>query len=527
MRRSVFVSLLALVLASLWPGAQAALAASNALGDFNGDGRSDLAVAVPQEDVAGVNGAGAVNVLYGDAFGLSTAGNQFWHQNSAGVLDVVETGDLFGRVAAGDFNGDGRADLAVGVANEDVGTITDAGAVNVLYGTASGLSATGNQFWHQNSAGVLDAAEPFDRFGNALVAGDFNNDARADLAVAAHQEDVGTANQAGAVNVLYGSPSGLSSTGNQLWHQDSPAVPEGAEENDSFGSALAAGDFNNDGRADLAAGVSGEGLGTADGAGAVNTFYGTASGLAASDTSQLWHQDRPGMLDVADAGDQFGFALAAGDFNGNGRDDLAVGVPKEDRDEFDDGAVNVLYGGASGLSATGNQLWHQNSPGVLDVAELDDDFGGRLAAGDFNGNGRDDLAIGVEDESVDAVPGAGAVNVLYGTATALSATGNQLWHQNSPGVLDSAETLDVFGHALAAGDFDGNGRFDLAVGVSFENIGAVDAGVVNVLYGTPSALSEAGNQFWHQNVAGVLDFAEGGDQFGDSLASGVPASGPS
>ena len=43
-----------------------------------------------------------------------------------------------------------------------------AGAVNVLYGTASGLSASGNQFWHQNSAGILDAAEEDDRFGSVL-----------------------------------------------------------------------------------------------------------------------------------------------------------------------------------------------------------------------------------------------------------------------------------------------------------------------------------------------------------------------
>jgi len=74
-------------------------------------------------------------------------------------------------VAAGDFNGDGRADLAVGAWLEDVGTVSNAGTVNVLYGTAAGLSATGNQLWHQDSAGVLDAAEAGDRFGAALATG--------------------------------------------------------------------------------------------------------------------------------------------------------------------------------------------------------------------------------------------------------------------------------------------------------------------------------------------------------------------
>ena len=68
-----------------------------------------------------------------------------------------------------DFNGDGRSDLAVGVPNENVGTVSDAGAVNVLYGGAAGLSATGNQFWHQDSSGVLNTAEATDLFGLALA----------------------------------------------------------------------------------------------------------------------------------------------------------------------------------------------------------------------------------------------------------------------------------------------------------------------------------------------------------------------
>jgi hypothetical protein len=74
-----------------------------------------------------------------------------------------------GSEASGDFSGDGREDLAVGVPFEDVGAgpVVDAGAVNVLYGTATGLSATGNQLWHQNSAGVLDVAEDSDHFSGA------------------------------------------------------------------------------------------------------------------------------------------------------------------------------------------------------------------------------------------------------------------------------------------------------------------------------------------------------------------------
>jgi hypothetical protein len=80
-----------------------------------------------------------------------------------------------------DFNGDGADDLAVGVPGESVGSIFAAGAVNVLYGSATGLSGTGRQLFTQ----VSSAAETDDTIGFALASGDFNTDTFADLAVGA------------------------------------------------------------------------------------------------------------------------------------------------------------------------------------------------------------------------------------------------------------------------------------------------------------------------------------------------------
>ena len=101
--------------------------------------------------------AGAVNILYGSASGLTAAGNQFWTQDNPGILERAEAGDLFGSaLATGDFDGDGFADLAVGVPFENVGSVSDAGAVNILYGSASGLTAAGNQFWAQDSPGITE-----------------------------------------------------------------------------------------------------------------------------------------------------------------------------------------------------------------------------------------------------------------------------------------------------------------------------------------------------------------------------------
>jgi hypothetical protein len=110
--------------------------------------------------------------------------------------------------------------------------------------------------------------------------------------------------------------------------------------------------------------------------------------------------------------------------------------------------VNVLYSSAAGLTAGGDQLWHQETPGVLEGAEGFDRFGGSLASGDYNGDGAGDLAIGVPGEDIGDITDAGAVNVLYGSGAWLTATGDQLWHQDRVGVQGMAEAGDQLGFSL-------------------------------------------------------------------------------
>ena len=148
-------------------------------------------------------------------------------------------------------------------------------------------------------------------------------------------------------------------------------------------------------------------------------------------------------------------ASLRGDFDGDGRDDLAVGVPFEDvasGANNDDGAVNVLYGGRRGLRTKGSQFLHQAKPGMAgEGAELNDEFGYSLAAGDFGSGGRADLAVGVrfEDVASGANDGDGAVNVLYGGRRGLRTRGSQFLHQDKPGMAgDGAELNDLFGCAL-------------------------------------------------------------------------------
>ena len=138
---------------------------------------------------------------------------------------------------------------------------------------------------------------------------------------------------------------------------------------------------------------------------------------------------------------------------------------------------------------------------------------------DFDNDGFDDLVLGVRGESIGAIAHAGAANVLRGSAAGLTATGNQIWHQDSAGILDVAESGDAFGSALAVGDFDADGFDDLAIGATGEDIGSIaDAGVTQVLFGSETGLVTTGNELWHQDIAGVFGLAAASDLFGGPLA---------
>jgi hypothetical protein len=375
----------ALTLAASLAAAAGALAGS----DFNGDGIQDLAIGVPNESVGNLSQAGMVQIFYGTSAGgiqLTNPADQVFHQDTTNINGVAEASDHFGKVlATGDFDGDGFDDLAVGTPDEDSGDIIDAGVVNIIYGSASGLSASGDQYWQQGFDGVPGAVEANDHFASALAAGDFNGDGFCDLAIGIPDEKVGTIFRAGAVEILYGSAAGLGVANSRIITQNSTGILDSCESSDEFGTALAAEDFGNDHFCDLAIGapwaVTSNEFGQPFGAtGAVFVVY-DVSGEVNPDKVERWGQGGAGgLVETPEAGDRFGECLAAGNFGRTGATDLAVGVPGEDSNFADVGAIHLIYsaGNTLGLDAANNQSFTQNTTNVEDQCEANDTFGSSL-----------------------------------------------------------------------------------------------------------------------------------------------------
>jgi hypothetical protein len=382
-----------------------------------------------------------------------------------------------------------------------------------------GLHQAGSHQWTQSSPGIPARAARNNLFGAVLASGDFNADGFADLAVSAPQQRVGEKFSAGSVTVLYGSPFGLRARDSKLFTQATVGIAGRPGNLHLFGRSLAAADFGRSPAPDLAIGTPLDGAGGKSHAGSVTVLYGTDSGLRASG-SQRWTQHRPGIADQSEAGDLFGWSLAAGNLGRAGLADLAVGVPGEDFEAITDaGAVNVLFGGSRGLHAVGSQFRTQNSPGIQGAAHSGDAFGFALAVANFGRSAYADLAVGVPGEGVGSKPAAGAVNVIYGSRIGLTPRANRLWTRDSERIVGRARAGDRFGEELAAEQFGKSRLADLAVGIPRYDVGrAAGGGAVAVLYGSYRGLRAAGNQLWTRASPGISGRAIRRDHFGRAVA---------
>ncbi|NUR67159.1 MAG: VCBS repeat-containing protein [Streptomyces sp.] len=426
--------------------------------DFNGDGYADLAVAAPAATVGGKAKAGYVAVLYGSRNGLTTTGRKVFTQNSAGVPGSVEAGDGFGSaLATADLDGDGYADLVVGVGGEDTSAGVDAGLVEVVWGGAQGLAGGAS----------VASGKAYDKLGakGRLTVGDIGDDGSPDVVTVANQHDL---------RVLKGPfTRGGSHGGEQL-------VPD---RYDSRVLDLATGDVNGDGRTDVVGAEN-----DADEFDSRRVVYWLGNGDGLNPFTLVY--------DIDGAGLQGGESLDVGDVNRDGYDDIVVGRAIEGYDSDQDaplakgGRVAWIPGTAEGPDGVKAQFVNQDSTSVPGTAEKGDRFGTDVQLGDVDGDGCLDVLTGVPGEDLGSVTDAGAVVVLSGRADGLTGVGShQVVTQESGMVPGTAEKGDAFGTAVHLGDANGDGLADAAVGAPGEN---ADTGFVWSFRSTESYVVEPG-----------------------------------
>lgn len=394
-----------------------------------------------------------------------------------------------------DFNGDGHPDLALGDPYGTVGTVTTAGFVTIVYGSATGPDTTKKTIISQATTGVPGTPEAGDHFGFSLTSLDYDEDGYADLLVGAPDEDTTDGTNAGSETILWGSPSGLNGTDSQA-----AGEPSGAGANHRFGYSLLAADFDGDGHTDWVDTSPGDSLfwpfhNLGPAAMARTALAQGADGRRAFPPKADPRRARGHGAGVKAAADTAvtGFVLAAGDVDGDGKPDLAIGWQDTD------------------APTSGFDVWHaftSDGPTFANEALTRVDA---LAVGDFDGDGFADVATGGPDESAGV---GGHVTVYKGDADVTLATSNTLT-QDSTDMPGPAVAGDHFGHSLAAGDVDGDGKADLAVGVPYRTVTSqAKAGELIMLYGAADGLSGARSQAVSQDTAGVPGAAEANDELG-------------
>ncbi len=446
--------------------------AMTALGDINGDGYADFGVGVPGDSLGGTAvGAGSFSIYLGhpadDRPGASgilrTYGTHADMQLGASIAGV------------GDVNGDGRDDYLVGAPGATVGGITSVGRAFLYFGRVDGASVV---------AADLGGTQGNAAYGSSVAAaGDVNGDGYADVLVGAPYFDSpapGGAN-AGQVLLYFGGPGAFDIS------PDAVLNPTAA--NSRFGfSASGVGDMNGDSFADFVVGVPKASVGqTAEGAGLL--YLG---GPGAFDpNADLAFESNQANAEMGTA------AAGAGDVNGDGYSDVALGAPFYDNGQVDEGAVFVYHDGAA-VNNVADVVLERDAAGAS--------FGAAIAAADSNGDGYGDLVVGAPAATDRAIGNFGTVWMFPGSA---SGVGNDAFNLRG---MSSTTTAGRFGSALSFADYNADGFPELFVGAPTET-GPSGAGQgFSYLVRATRRLSNA--------VDTTVQGTQGGAQLGHALATG-------
>jgi uncharacterized delta-60 repeat protein/CSLREA domain-containing protein len=526
------------------------------VGDLNGDGIEDLAVGAMGDDDGSADG-GAVYLLFlTDLAGVRR--EQKISDTSGGLSAGLDASDYFGQGVAGlgDLDGDGTVGIAVAARGDDDGG-ANRGAVYVLDlappcddSDVDGLCDIDEDLDADLDANPVTSPAP-DSDGDGLA--DYLDDDDDGDAVPTADErpdpdgdgdprDAYDNDRDGIADYL--DPATDPTRGGIATHVRIGSAAGGfggvLSDGDQFGSSVAAiGDLDRDGVVDLVVGVPKDdegGLAGSDRGGLYVVFL-QADGTVR--TEQKIASLTGGYAGALDTSSLLGASVAAiGDLDGDGVNEVAVGVPRDDDGTGDTtrnyGAVEVLFLNPNG-TVRAEQTISPSNGGLGAVLDAGDLFGSSVTGlGDLDGDGIADLAVGAPGDD-DGDTDRGAVYVLLMNADATVRTHQKISDADG-GLLAGLANLDRFGTSVAAvGDLDADGAMDVVVGADGDDDGGTDRGALYVLFLYPDGrvkaeqkLSATSSGFdlglddedgFGSSVAGVGDLD--GDGVGD-VAVGAP-----
>ncbi|NOY27148.1 MAG: hypothetical protein GXP62_14865, partial [Oligoflexia bacterium] len=414
------------------------LGAAIVVSDIDGDGLGDLVLGAPYANGTTLTRVGAVALMAGGSIGGDRS-----LADSDTLLVGPDTSQAYAgwALAAGDVDGDGYPDLVVGAPSHDA-VAEDAGAVYVWMGGATALDTDAAL----EDGLRWDGSETQDAAGTAVGVGDMDGDGAAEIVVGAPEADGGFANS-GLVYVLPGGSSLASGT----LFADASLVVQGEAENDRAGTALAVGDLDADGLADLviSAPYFDDPL---SGAGGVFVFInplslGTGTGVSLVDADRVI----TGGASNANAG----MAVALGDIDGDDYVDVIVGAPNMTAGATGGGAVAVFTDPTASPTTMGE----------ADYGLLGDSTGGQLGMAlavsdstvDHDGDGLAELWVGAPYDDAAGTDSAGAAYGMELTPDFLDADADGFVATEAGGIDCDDSDASVFpGAGETAGDLVDN-----------------------------------------------------------------------